>query len=41
MKTKKLLIAILVPALLAVYYVTGTGYLKQRQENQILSSRTE
>ncbi len=38
MKTRKLLIAILVVALLAVYYILGTDYLKQRQEHGELSS---
>lgn len=39
MKTRKLLIAMLVLVLLAVYYITGTGYLKQRHDNQALVSR--
>jgi hypothetical protein len=36
-----LLIAVLVLVLLAVYYIMVTDYLKQRQENQALASRTE
>lgn len=41
MKTKKILISILVLVLLAVYYLMTTDYLKQRQENQTLASRAE
>lgn len=41
MKTKKLLIIILVLALLAVYYIMGTGYLKQHRDNQALVARIE
>lgn len=41
MKTRKLLIAALVLVLLAVYYIIGTGYMKQRRDNQALASRTE
>ena len=39
MKTSKLLIIILVAALLAVYYLIGTDYLKQRRQNQSLASQ--
>jgi hypothetical protein len=39
LKTRKLLIAVLVLVLLAVYYIIGTGYLKQRHDNQALASR--
>jgi hypothetical protein len=35
---RKLLIASLAVALLAAYYVLGTGYLKQRQEQGLLAS---
>jgi hypothetical protein len=37
-KTRKLLIALLAVVLLAVYYIIGTDYLKQRQEHGELSS---
>ncbi|MCK4862944.1 MAG: hypothetical protein KAS25_01550 [Dehalococcoidales bacterium] len=39
MKTRKLLIAILVVALLAVYYILGTDYLKQRRDHEALASQ--
>ncbi len=39
MKTRKLLIAILAVALLAVYYILGTDYLKQRREHEALASQ--
>ncbi len=39
MKTRKLLIIILVVALLAVYYILGTDYLKQRREHEALASQ--
>jgi type II secretory pathway pseudopilin PulG len=39
MKTSRLLIIILVAALLAVYYLIGTDYLKQRRQNQALASQ--
>ena len=39
MKTRKLLIAVLVLVLLAVYYIMGTGDLRQRRDNQALASR--
>ena len=39
MKSRKLLVAVLIIALLAVYYVVGTDYLKQRQESESLESR--
>lgn len=38
MKTRKLLIAVLVIALIAVYYILGTDYLKQHGENTSLTS---
>ncbi len=38
MKTRKLLIVILAVALLAVYYILGTDYLKQRREHEALAS---
>jgi Tfp pilus assembly protein PilO len=38
-KTRKLLIILLVAVLLVVYYLLGTGYLKQRQENEALASQ--
>jgi Tfp pilus assembly protein PilO len=38
---KKLLVALLILALLAGYYIFGTGYLKQRQEQAALASETE
>jgi len=38
-KSRKLLIIILVIALLAVYYLLGTGYLKQKQEHEALASQ--
>lgn len=41
MKTRRLLITILVLALLAVYYLMATDYFKQRRDNQALASRTE
>jgi len=37
-KTRKLLIVILAVALLAVYYILGTDYLKQRREHEALAS---
>lgn len=39
MKTRKLLIIVLVVALLAVYYILGTDYLKQRREHGALASQ--
>ena len=39
MKTRKLLIIILVVALLAVYYIIGSDYLKQGREHEALASR--
>lgn len=39
MKTRKLLIAVLIIALLAVYYLVGTDYLKQQRDNESLASR--
>ena len=39
MKTRKPLIIILVVALLAVYYILGTDYLKQRREHEALASQ--
>jgi len=39
LKTRKLLIAVLVLVLLAVYYIMGTGDLRQRRDNQALASR--
>ena len=39
MKSRKLLVAVLIIALLAVYYMVGTDYLKQRQESESLESR--
>ena len=39
MRTRKLLVAVLVIALLAVYYVIGTDYLQQRRDNESLASR--
>lgn len=39
MKTRKLLIIILAIVLLAVYYVLGTDYLKQRREHAALASQ--
>ena len=41
MKIDKLLIVMLILVLLAVYYIMGTGYLKQHHNNQTLASRTE
>ncbi len=38
MKTRKLLIVILAVALLAVYYLLGSDYLKQRRDHQTLAS---
>ena len=39
MKTRKLLIIILVVTLLAVYYILGTDYLQQRREHEALASQ--
>ena len=39
MRTRKLLVAVLIIALLAVYYMVGTDYLKQRRDNTSLASR--
>ncbi len=39
MKTRKLLVAVLIIVLLAVYYVVGTDYLKQRQDSESLESQ--
>ena len=39
MKTRKLLIAMLIVALLAVYYVLGTDYLRQRREHGTAAAR--
>ena len=39
MKTRKLLIIILAVALLAVYYILGSDYLKQGRENEALASQ--
>lgn len=39
MKTRKLLIILLIVALLAVYYLLGMDYLKQRQEGKALASQ--
>ena len=39
MKSRKLLIVILVIALLAVYYLLGTDYLKQQRDNEALASQ--
>ena len=38
---KKLLVFLLILALLAGYYILGTGYLKQRQEQASLASETD
>jgi len=38
-KTRKLLVAVLIIVLLAVYYVVGTDYLKQRQDSESLESQ--
>ena len=39
MKTRRLLIIILIAALLAVYYLIGTDYLKQRNQKATLASQ--
>ena len=39
MKTRRLLIISLVAALLVVYYLIGTGYLKQRDEKDVMAAQ--
>jgi hypothetical protein len=41
LKTRRLLVTILVLALVAVYYLMVSDYFKQRRDNQVLASRTE
>ena len=39
MKTRRLLIMILIAALLVVYYLIGTGYLNQRNQKEVLAGQ--
>jgi Tfp pilus assembly protein PilO len=39
LKTRKLLIILLIAVLLVVYYILGMGYLKQRNEHEVLASQ--
>lgn len=39
MKTRRMLITVLILALLVVYYILGTGYLKQRTQKESLTSQ--
>ena len=39
MKTRKLLITLLIVVLLAVYYILGTDYMKQSDEHDVLASQ--
>ena len=39
MKTRRMLITVLILALLVIYYILGTGYLKERKQKETLTSQ--